>query len=591
MTIASAPLPPRVRRVLQGLFDHIANDMVSALGGMLVEFEQRLFKEAEQARNNQRQAELFVNLRALQKNRGELAPHFMFGLEAELAGIRTPRAAPGDKSPAKLDYQTLTLVEDAVMDQEIVLREVARRHEQRGNAQILMLGQRFGVLAGSPAFEADTLPLGPYRLCNVLKDASATLELALDAQLVLYRTFDHKVMHNYTEWVATMNEFLAREGILRGLAYAPRRVRNLEAEIRRHPRDAGTARPMTGWQGGMSHWATLTPEQLQAVAGALTGTAAGTPDAAGGDAHALAAGGGGSGGGGGAGAGASAGGAPAAGDGLAGSFEVLQKLLAIRRQGMQADAWTQGGDAGGDAAAGWPSQDMPGGAAEAGAGGGSGSGGGSSGGGGGFGGGGGGYGGGGGGFRGGGGGGGFRGGGGGGMPPQVVGEGKGVVKFFNAQKGFGFVVRDDGGEDVFVHISAVEQAGLTGLAEGQPLEFTLVDRGGRISATDLKIEGDPLPVEDRGPPRDRDGGGFGGDRGGPQRELTGEKATGTVKFFNATKGFGFITRDDGQPDAFVHISAMQRANIHSLQEGDRLEFELEVDRRGKTAAVNLVSIA
>src|SRR6266536_2615428 len=74
------------------------------------------------------------------------------------------------------------------------------------------------------------------------------------------------------------------------------------------------------------------------------------------------------------------------------------------------------------------------------------------------------------------------------MPPQVVGEGKGVVKFFNGQKGFGFIVRDDGGEDVFVHISAVEQAGLTGLAEGQPLEFTLVDRGGRISATNLRIE-------------------------------------------------------------------------------------------------------
>ena len=122
---------------------------------------------------------------------------------------------------------------------------------------------------------------------------------------------------------------------------------------------------------------------------------------------------------------------------------------------------------------------------------------------------------------GGGGGGGFRGGGGGfggggrrrrrlgggrGMPAQVVGEGTGVVKFFNAQKGFGFVVRDDGGEDVFVHISAVEQAGLTGLAEGQPLGFTLVDRGGRISATELKIEGEPLPVTDRGPPRDRDAG-------------------------------------------------------------------------------------
>jgi cold shock protein len=184
------------------------------------------------------------------------------------------------------------------------------------------------------------------------------------------------------------------------------------------------------------------------------------------------------------------------------------------------------------------------------------------------------------GYRGGGaGGGGFRGGGGGGggMPPQVVGEGKGVVKFFNPQKGFGFIVRDDGGEDVFVHISAVEQAGLTDLADGQPLEFTLVDRGGRISATNLRIEGEPMAVERA--------------ERGPQRQLTGEKAQGTVKFFNSMKGFGFIQRDDGQPDAFVHISAVERAGIPTLNEGDRLEFELEVDRRGKTAAVNLQPIS
>jgi CspA family cold shock protein len=189
------------------------------------------------------------------------------------------------------------------------------------------------------------------------------------------------------------------------------------------------------------------------------------------------------------------------------------------------------------------------------------------------------------GFRGGGGGGGgFRGGGGGGMPPQVVGEGKGIVKFFNPQKGFGFIVRDDGGEDVFVHISAVEQAGLTDLADGQPLEFTLVDRGGRISATNLRIEGDPMPVE-------RSSGPSGGGDRGPQRQLTGEKASGTVKFFNSMKGFGFIQRDDGQPDAFVHISAVERAGIPTLNEGDRLEFEIEVDRRGKYAAVNLQSIS
>lgn len=175
----------------------------------------------------------------------------------------------------------------------------------------------------------------------------------------------------------------------------------------------------------------------------------------------------------------------------------------------------------------------------------------------------------------GGGGGGFGGGGGGGMPAQVVGQGKGVVKFFNGQKGFGFIQREDGGEDVFVHISAVERAGLEGLAEGQGLEFTLVDRGGKISASDLSVVGDIIAVAKREP-------------AAPQRQLTGDKASGTVKFFNAMKGFGFITRDDGQPDAFVHISAVERSGMRELNEGDRLEFDIEVDRRGKYSAVNLV---
>jgi len=184
------------------------------------------------------------------------------------------------------------------------------------------------------------------------------------------------------------------------------------------------------------------------------------------------------------------------------------------------------------------------------------------------------------GFRGGGGGGfggprGGGGGGGGGMPAQVVGTGSGKVKFFNAQKGFGFIARDDGGEDVFVHISAVERAGLEGLAENQELQFNLVDRGGKISASDLQVVGDVIPVESRA-------------AAAPQRQLTGEKASGTVKFFNSMKGFGFITRDDGQPDAFVHISAVERSGLHSLNEGDKLEFDLEVDRRGKYSAVNLV---
>ncbi|KTE06157.1 cold-shock protein [Sphingopyxis sp. H115] len=182
--------------------------------------------------------------------------------------------------------------------------------------------------------------------------------------------------------------------------------------------------------------------------------------------------------------------------------------------------------------------------------------------------------------------GGFGGGRGGGMPAQVVGEGQGTVKFFNPSKGFGFVARDDGGEDVFVHISAVEQAGLQGLASGQPLGFTLVERNGKVSAIDLKIEGEPMPIEESAPRRDDRGpGGAGGARG--RRQLTGERTSGTVKFFNTTKGFGFIARDDGQADAFVHISAVQRAGMTGLDEGDRVAFDIEVDDRGKFAAVNI----
>jgi CspA family cold shock protein len=181
-----------------------------------------------------------------------------------------------------------------------------------------------------------------------------------------------------------------------------------------------------------------------------------------------------------------------------------------------------------------------------------------------------------------GGGGGFGGGRGGGMPAQVVGEGTGTVKFFNPSKGFGFVSRDDGGDDVFVHISAVEAAGLEGLASGQPVGFTLVDRNGKISAIDLKIEGEPMPLDTPAPRRDDAPRGARG-----RRQLTGERTTGTVKFFNGTKGFGFIARDDGQADAFVHISAVQRAGMVGLEEGDRLAFDIEVDDRGKFAAVNL----
>ncbi|MEQ8334592.1 cold-shock protein [Nisaea sp.] len=65
-------------------------------------------------------------------------------------------------------------------------------------------------------------------------------------------------------------------------------------------------------------------------------------------------------------------------------------------------------------------------------------------------------------------------------------------------------------------------------------------------------------------------------------------ATGTVKWFNTTKGYGFIAPDDGSNDVFVHATAVERAGMHGLNEGDKISYDIEEDRqRGKSSAVNL----
>jgi CspA family cold shock protein len=185
----------------------------------------------------------------------------------------------------------------------------------------------------------------------------------------------------------------------------------------------------------------------------------------------------------------------------------------------------------------------------------------------------------------------------------------GTVKWFNTAKGFGFIQPDDGGSDVFVHISAVEQAGLRGLNEGDLVNFELEQdrRSGKLSAGQLVVTGQGAAPSRGGGgggfdrPRgggggfDRPrggGGGFGGGGGGggggrPAGDPAGVGA-GTVKWFNPTKGFGFIQPDDGGQDVFVHISAVEQAGLRGLNEGQQVAYDLEADRRsGKTSATNL----
>jgi cold shock protein len=66
--------------------------------------------------------------------------------------------------------------------------------------------------------------------------------------------------------------------------------------------------------------------------------------------------------------------------------------------------------------------------------------------------------------------------------------------------------------------------------------------------------------------------------------------TGTVKWFNPTKGYGFIQPEGGGPDVFVHISAVQQAGMQQLNDGQRVSFDVETGRQGKTSAVNLRAV-
>jgi len=79
-------------------------------------------------------------------------------------------------------------------------------------------------------------------------------------------------------------------------------------------------------------------------------------------------------------------------------------------------------------------------------------------------------------------------------------------------------------------------------------------------------------------------------RGSKDCEENEAMSVGTVKWFNSQKGYGFILPDDGSKDVFVHISAVERAGLHSLNEGQKVSFDLETGQQGKMSATNLRAV-
>ncbi|QJW35630.1 cold-shock protein [Cellulosimicrobium protaetiae] len=157
----------------------------------------------------------------------------------------------------------------------------------------------------------------------------------------------------------------------------------------------------------------------------------------------------------------------------------------------------------------------------------------------------------------------------------------GTVSWYDDVKGFGFVVPDGGGDDVFVHVSALGR-GLTELAEGARVTYDVVagDKGPNARNVQLvRGSGGGRSSADRGRPDRQGRSDRSGRPGGSGRPVRGGE--GTVARYDADRGFGFITPDAGGEDLFVHVSVVRDDEV--LEEGDRVRFGIRQSDRGPQA--------
>ncbi len=264
--LASRGFAPRQMALLEGLYGYCADEFGRRLEMVLDELERQLFRTAEQARSNEVQAALLAAQRRIHERRHQLTPAFITGLQHAIATLTDPPVtAPAQN--ANLHFSDFSLVETSAMDETVTLKEMATRCESRNNLALFLLGQRLGVVGRVPAFDIEHLPLGPRRICRVLRDAVSCFDFDLEQRGLVYQQFDHMVLQNLTPLIDMLNGYLVEQGVLPHLTYvAPRApqqrraapaggaagsVANNEPSLHALPADAPDLRGMPLRGGGM----------------------------------------------------------------------------------------------------------------------------------------------------------------------------------------------------------------------------------------------------------------------------------------------------------------------------------------------------
>lgn len=165
-----------------------------------------------------------------------------------------------------------------------------------------------------------------------------------------------------------------------------------------------------------------------------------------------------------------------------------------------------------------------------------------------------------------------------------------TVKWFNPEKGFGFVALSDGSGDAFLHANTLNAAGHAAVSPGASLRVRIGQgqKGRQVSEVISVDESTATPrgAPARAPGGPPGGGGVGMGGGAPRRgPPTGPSVEmqGTVKWYNATKGFGFVAPLEGGKDVFVHASALQRAGVTQLAEGQTIWMDVVQGAKGPEA--------
>lgn len=246
-SLATASFPRRVKRALENMLTIASTELHRQMQTVLQESEHDLARQSERAANPQMRDLYNLALRKLRDGAGRFTPELLGIIEGNLAGLH-PQLPRPEIATLHVPSQGLSLVDDEHANEYAVLYDLSARHEVRNSLALQLMGQRFGVLAGSPAFDAEHLPFGPHAMGDALHLACVALSMPLEARLAIYHFYDKTAMAYYSTLLEALNARLADDGILPHLSFVPVRVRPASNAPATSPAPT-TAKPVAGGSG------------------------------------------------------------------------------------------------------------------------------------------------------------------------------------------------------------------------------------------------------------------------------------------------------------------------------------------------------